>query len=96
MTYTLVITPEAEDNIVDACNYYNSVQEGLSERFLSELLNIYISLTENPQYFSYISPKSSLRDIIIKDFPYVVIFDIKDHFVTVYTIFHTSRKPKFI
>ncbi len=95
MTYRLVITPEAEDNVVDVCNYYNSVQDGLSDRFLAELLNVYISLTENPQYFSFISQKSSLRDANIPDFPYVVIFDIKDHFVTIYTVFHTSRKPKF-
>jgi hypothetical protein len=92
MAYNLIITPEADENIINACIYYDSVQEGLSDRFLSEVLSIYQVLTENPQYFSYISPKkkNKLRDVKIRDFPYVVIFDINKNIVTIYSVFHTS------
>jgi mRNA-degrading endonuclease RelE of RelBE toxin-antitoxin system len=97
MVYNLIITPEADKNIADACVYYDGVLEGLSEQFLLDLLSIYQVLIENPQYFSYISPKKNneLRDVKIGKFPYVVIFDIKDHVVTVYSVFHTSQKPKY-
>ena len=97
MAYNLIITPEADDNIVKACIYYDGIQDGLSDRFLSDLLSIYQVLIENPQYFSYISSKKKnrLRDVKISKFPYVIIFDIKDDVVTVYSVFHTSKKPKY-
>jgi mRNA-degrading endonuclease RelE of RelBE toxin-antitoxin system len=97
VVYNLVITPKASFDVVDACIYYESMQTGLSDRFLSELIATYDKLREGPQHYSYISPnrKNKLRDIKIKHFPYLVIFDINKDTVTVYAVFNTHRKPKY-
>ena len=41
MPYTLIIRDEAVEEVKDAYLYYERVQEGLGERFLSELLKRY-------------------------------------------------------
>ena len=97
MAYNLIITPRASLDVVDACLYYESLQQGLSDRFLSELLAAYNKVRENPQHYSFISSKrkNKLRDIRVKDFPYLVVFDITDDTVTVYAVFNSHRKPKY-
>ena len=83
-------------DVVDACIYYESAQTGLSKRFLEELTIAYNKIKENPQHYSYISPhkKNRLRDIKIKSFPYLIVFDITDNAVTVFAVFNTYRRPK--
>jgi mRNA-degrading endonuclease RelE of RelBE toxin-antitoxin system len=95
--YNLIITPSASLDVAEACVYYEGVQSGLSNRFLSELLKAYNKLSENPQHYSFIASKrkNNLRDIGIRNFPYLVVFEIDGNTVTVYSVFHTRRKPKF-
>jgi mRNA-degrading endonuclease RelE of RelBE toxin-antitoxin system len=97
VAYNLVITPAASLDVLDACIYYERVETGLSERFMSEVLATYNKLAEHPQYYSYLSPKrkNELRDVKLKHFPYLVIFDIAEDTVTIYAVFNTHRKPKY-
>lgn len=77
--------------------YYENAKPGLGCRFLSELLNVYNKLSENPQHYSFVSVKrnNKLRDAKIKGFPYLVVFGISGDVVTVFAVFNSYRKPKY-
>lgn len=96
MTYNLVITADAEKDIIDACNYYEEQMDGLSDRFLMEINNAYGRILENPLYYSYISSKKKdkFRDIKINNFPFVIIFEIVRNAIIVNAVFNTNRRPK--
>ena len=93
MTYNLIITEIAELHALEAAIYYEEQQIGLSERFLSELEDVYKKIAEHPQYYSYISLQEVYRDISLDKFPYVVIYQVYNNDVIVVDVFHTNRKP---
>ena len=57
MPYTLIIREEANDDMAQAYVYYEEIQEGLGERFLSEVSIRYNNISENPQYYGFIENK---------------------------------------
>ncbi len=54
MPYTLFIREEALEEMKEAFLYYESVQPGLGERFLSELQKRYNEIREHPQFYGFI------------------------------------------
>jgi len=91
--YQLQILRHAREDMQKAANWYNEQQEGLGERFLSEVIKT-LRLTEaNPLHYEEKFAKK-FRFAPVRDFPYLVIFKIKGDFVVINAVFHTSRNPK--
>ena len=91
MNYLLEIKGEANQDIIEAYEYYESKSIGLGERFL-EQIEIFLKLiTQNPHLFP--SKKSPFREAFILDFPYLIIYEISGNTVVVYAIFNTSQNP---
>ena len=80
----------------NAYTYYEDQSEGLGDRFLKSLEEAYEKLSRTPQYYSYLNSKKDLRDLKIKDFPFVVIFQIVKDKVLVLRVFNTNRAPRSI
>ena len=97
MNYNLIITATAEDNILNACFYYDTQQIGLSERFLAELETAYDKISSNPDHYSYVSsnPDDKYRDIKLYKFPFVIIYEVRGDDVIVIAVFNTHRKPQY-
>ncbi len=95
MPYKLIIKEEARQDIQHAYSYYEEQQKGLGERFLTMVQKRLMTLSEHPQYYSYIDKKQILRDITIENFPFVAVFEISGNEVTVYAICSTYRKTEF-
>jgi len=70
MAYSLIIREEANEEMVRAYLYYEKIQNGLGERFLSEVSKLFNSISENPQYFGFIEIKKTFGDVKVKHFPY--------------------------
>jgi plasmid stabilization system protein ParE len=96
--YNLIITAVAEKHIVSACNYYETQQSGLSERFLAELQTACKKISANPYLYSYISanPNDKFRDVKLYKFPFVVICEVSENDVIVVAVFNTDRNPLLI
>lgn len=92
MMYTLSVKPGAEDDIDTAYNRYEDQKVGLGDEFLKELVEYYKKLENNPTAFHKI--KRSYRQVALKRFPYVIVFEILKREVVIYAVFHTSRSPK--
>ena len=89
--YQLVIKPKAIEMAMEAYDWYNEQQYGLGDIFLKELENGFEKLESWPTAYSKI--KRNFRQLILHTFPYVVVFEIINQDVIIYSIFHTSRNP---
>ena len=92
MEYKVSINPGAEEDIDAAYNWYEDQKTGLGEEFLRELTEYYRKLENNPTAFGKF--KRSYRQVALKRFPYVIIFEIIKAEVVIYAVFHTSRNPR--
>lgn len=95
MKFELIISSKAEDDARDALCYYDEIDTELGTRFLDELAATYKKIAANPQYCSFITStkRSKLRDIKLRSFPYVVIFEIIGDTVYVVALMSTYKKP---
>lgn len=96
MQYELLISPTALHESDTAYIYYEGQQPGLGHRFLLSLKASYKKLSQTPQYYSYINSKKDFRDIKIKDFPFVIIYQILEDKVFVLRVFNTNRNPQVL
>jgi hypothetical protein len=93
MSYKVLVKQEAYNEALAAYLYYEEVQVGLGERFLAGLEWHLDDLSKNPQYYSILQADKLrvLRDVQIKKFPFLIIFEITRDEVIVYAIHNTHR-----
>ena|ERR1700761_6100272 len=91
MAYKLEIRPLAALEILEAFDWYELQREGLGIEFLSELETFYDSLLRNPHSYGYYN--KSTRQGKIDRFPYVVVFEIFDQSIFVFSVFMTKQNP---
>jgi len=89
--YNLFIKEEAKVEIVDAYNWYERKQLELGERFIVVLDDYFKNIRSTPKQFP-IKHKSK-RQATIKEFPYIIIFEIEDNDIIIYAIFNTNQNP---
>lgn len=89
------IREEAREDKRQAFIWYNKNKEGLGEKFLGEVENVLQLIWKSPEAFPFC--KKSLRQVSLKKFPYVVIYDFSESDLTGYAVFHThlnlNKKP---
>ena len=88
----LVITEEADFEIISTYKWYEDKLEELGERFLLELDNSFNQIDRNPKSFQIIYKKH--RQAILKKFPFVVIYQQIKNEIIIFAVFHTSQDPK--
>ena len=89
--YSVFNKPEAESDIFQAVEWYESRQLNLGIRFLDHIEKLYSSLEINP----YIFPEkyASVRQAPLKYFPYVVLYKIESRKVFVLAVFNCRQNP---
>lgn len=91
MAYRLEIRSLARMEIWEAFDWYELQRLGLGDEFLDELEIFYTRLLRNPTSYGYYD--KSVRQGKIERFPYVVVFEIFDGSVVVYSVFMTRQNP---
>lgn len=96
MLFTVIVKQEALEDTITAFNYYEEKSPGLGELFLDNLHNQFIQLAQQPAVNSFIAedPLQLLRDVRIKRFPYVVVYEIIDKDVVIYAVHNTYKHPR--
>jgi toxin ParE1/3/4 len=89
MSYKLEIRPLAAMEVFEAYDWYELQREGLGAEFLDELEAFYTSLLGNPTSFGFYD--KPVRQGKMNRFPYVVVFEIFDESVVVYSVFMTKQ-----
>ena len=70
-------------------HWYEEQVPGLGERFLDEMDIGLIKLKKAP--YSYTLLRGNYRQLLLKNFPYKVVFEIAEMSVIVYAVFHAKR-----
>lgn len=91
MAFKLEIRPLATMEILEAFDWYELQREGLGTEFLDELDTFYSALLLHPNSYGYY--EKPVRQGKIERFPYVVIFEIFEEIVVVYSVFMTRQDP---
>ena len=91
MKYELIIRHEAEIEIIEAVVYYEKQQTGLGKRFLTHLQTYFDRIQTYPKHF-YIK-RNPYREAVIKKFPYLIIYELIENKVIVYSVFNTYQNP---
>jgi plasmid stabilization system protein ParE len=91
MSYNIELRPLATMEIIEGYDWYELQREGLGQDFLNELENFYESLQRNPHVYSYYD--EPIRQGKLKRFPYVVVYEIFDATIVIYSVFMTNQDP---
>lgn len=96
LSYKIIIRDDADRDAQEAYDYYEKQRPCLGEEFLMELVKQFDELEHHPENYGHINPQPEkiLRDIKIKRFPYVIIFEVTaESEVIVYAIHNTRKTP---
>lgn len=94
MTYKLAILKSAAQDTLEAYNYYEGLQQGLGDRFLTEVLERYNDIIKHPKYYGFINEENIVRDVMLRSFPYLVVYEIEDDKVIIFSVHSTYRNPE--
>ena len=88
----LIIDPEAQIEIDKAIEWYGSAKEGLGFEFYNYLEGYFKTLQQNEAYFQ-IKRKPIFRELPLKRFPYVIIYEHTYEEIYIYSVFNTRKDP---
>ena len=93
MSFNLLFSPEAENDLQEIYDWYETALPGLGERFIDELEKKILKLANTPGIGAI--RYEDIRCTLIPDFPYLVHYGVNQSKMQIiaYRIFHTSRKP---
>jgi len=91
MNHKIEIRPLATIEILEAYDWYESQREGLGLEFLHELDVFYDSLLRNPETYSFY--EGTVREGKLHRFPYVIVYEVFDEVIAVFSVFMTSQDP---
>ena len=89
----LTIDPEAQIEIEDAVDYYEEARVGLGADFYNYLEGYFKVLTEGTIFFE-IKRKPAFREMPLKRFPYVIIYEHTETEIYVFSVFNTNQDPE--
>lgn len=92
MDFKLFVVPEAEIEISEAIVYYESKQEGLGSIFLQYLDGYLYTLVKGRVFFE-IKRKPAFRELPLKKFPFIIIYEVVRNTIIVYSVFNTHQDP---
>ena len=90
---TFRFLPQARTELMDEIRYYGSVQEGLGRRFESAVGEVVRRAVTSPEHGA---PRSkNTRRVLVKGFPFSVIYRANDNEVLIVAIADSRRKPEY-
>ncbi|MHB9004312.1 MAG: type II toxin-antitoxin system RelE/ParE family toxin [Coriobacteriia bacterium] len=89
----LDIHEDADRELNDAADYYDSESSGLGTLFLDQLDVGYQRILENPHASAVIDP--DIRKLVLAKFPYSLIYEIDGDVVLILAVAHQRRRPRY-
>ncbi len=93
MNWQVVARPQAEDDVLEAADWYDSQRAGLGDEFVEEILTVFDALAVNPLLHCRRHPTKNIRWRYPKRFPYRVIYEVMEDegLVIIATVLHAAR-----
>ena len=90
MIYRLAFTDDAKAEILVAKRWYESKQDGLSQRFEEAVVHTIGRILERPHLYPVCD--FDARQAVVKDFPYVILYRISGDEVWILNVFHGHQQ----
>lgn len=92
MSRPVVFRAVAQQDIAEACQWYEARQPTLGIAFLDEIGNVEQLIGANPELFTAV--RGEVRRAILHRFPYAVFYVVRPEFVSVVAVLHHARHPR--
>lgn len=92
MENEIIILPKVLIEIEDAMEWYENRKKGLGIEFL-EHLEVYFDLLKKDNVFFQIRREPNIREMPLKRFPFVIIYEVFPKKIVVYSVFNTNQNP---
>ena len=89
----LDIHEDADRELNDAANYYDSESPGLGTLFLDEIDSGYERILENPGLAPEID--SGIRRLVLAKFPFSLIYEVGGDAILILAVAHQRRRPQY-
>ena len=80
-----------DDDVSDATEWYEFQKTGLGQKFIEDWESTANYIISNP--FSFSIKHKTLRYANFKVFPYLVVYEIEDDLIIVYSVINAKRHP---
>jgi plasmid stabilization system protein ParE len=92
VTFPVVWTPEANEDLLEARAWYDNIRLELGERFALAVEATVEAIAEHPLQFPVVY--RNRRRAGVRRFPYGIFFELQEHRVAVIACFHGRRNPR--
>ena len=92
MKYRLIIRPEAEADLSQAYDWYESQLTGLGSEFLLVVEAALAAVQRNPKQYQVIYRR--IRRALTRRFPFGIFYLIRRNTIIVLGVLHASRDPQ--
>jgi len=92
MSYTRIIKPEAELDIIKATKWYEEKKKGLGIKFLDEIEEKLDIVTSNPLHYQVRYKNTRLA--FLRNFPYSIHFILEEKKIYILAILGTREDPE--
>ena len=90
---TVIFDPLAKREYEDALEYYEAQEEGLGEKFRRAVWAAIAVLERYPDIGEEV--RRGIRKIIVRRFPYKLIYSVTESDVYVIAVAHSHREPDY-
>ena len=94
MTFTLIVPPEAEQDLLEAFRWYEKQRKGLGHDFLLQVDAGFRFLKRTPLGFPEIH--RGIRRHLIKRFPYKIFYLVEENTIVILAVVYGGRDPNWI
>ena len=88
---TVIFRQAAEDELINAYDWYEKRRAGLGSKFLHCVETCIVSVQQQPKRYPVAA--RDIRQGIVKRFPYTIFYRIEGAHIIVIAVFHSSRDP---
>ena len=92
MSYSLFFKVEANNDLNESAQWYEQQKRGLGEEFLNYVFAECNYLKEFPNAFPV--KYNETRELVLKKFPFIIVYKIEGNNIYVIAVFHTSQSLK--
>jgi toxin ParE1/3/4 len=95
VTFSLLVLAEAEPELRAAAYWYDEQRPGLGDDFLTAIHGVIQHIAEKPRAFAAYRDLPDVRRVLLKGFPYAVVFQLYESDVYILSIAHQRRRPRY-
>ena len=92
MKLPVAFRDEAMRDLVGAFEWYESERAGLGDEFLVAVASAIRNLRRAPERFRILDRRT--RRVLVKRFPYLLLFVVEGQSVLITAVFHLKRNPQ--